>query len=89
MEDIHLDALGKKRRAVVLLFKTQESELQKSLTKWDTNVKLFDEVEKCRVTINFYDQLRISLKDNLSLALEDDEIQRIKRNSLDKLISNG
>ena len=26
-EDIHLDALGKKRRSVVLLFKTQESEL--------------------------------------------------------------
>ncbi|KAM3141229.1 hypothetical protein pb186bvf_006614 [Paramecium bursaria] len=88
-EDIHLDALGKKRRAVVLLFKTQESELQKTLTKWDTNVKLFDEVEKCRVTINFYDQLRINLKDNLALALEDDEIQRIKRNSLDQLIQNG
>ena len=49
-------------------------------------MKLFDEVEKCRVTINFYDQLRINLKDNLALALEDDEIQRIKRNSLDKLI---
>ena len=29
------------------------------------------------------------MKDNLSLALEDDEVQRVKRNALEKVISTG
>ena len=33
--------------------------------------------------------MRLSLKDNLSLVLEDDEIQRVKRNALEKVISTG
>ena len=72
---------------MLLLLKSTESDLQKRLRLWYNNVKLLDQVLRCKYSINFYGGLNICLKNALSLALENPEIQRIKKNSLKKIFA--
>ena len=82
LKDIHYDALAIKKRAVLLLVKTQESEAKKAITGWKHTVEIQNEGRKCRLLINFMESLNQISKDNLGPFMNVKEI-RIKSLALD------
>ncbi|CAD8124479.1 unnamed protein product [Paramecium sonneborni] len=87
LQEVYDDALAIKKRAVLLMIKTQESEQQRTLDQWNKNVSLIREVEKCKIVINLFGFLGQHIKSNIAPLKPDEESQK-KERALLRLIGN-
>ncbi|CAD8109927.1 unnamed protein product [Paramecium primaurelia] len=87
LQEAYDDALAIKKRAVLLMIKTQESEQQRTLDQWNKNVQLIKEVEKCKFVINLFGFLGLHIKNNIAPLKPDEESQK-KEKALLRLIGN-
>lgn len=87
LEEVYEDALAKKKRMMVLLIRTQESELQRAVTTWHTNIKLFDEVQRCKLLFSFYTTLNLVARANVGSIVEDENSRKQER-ALDRIFQN-
>jgi hypothetical protein len=85
--DIHYDALAIKKRTALLIFKTQQTETQQALTQWRHNKDIINEGRKCKLLINFFDQLNNLTADNTRNLIADADSQK-KEKALERIFSN-
>ncbi|CAK61775.1 unnamed protein product (macronuclear) [Paramecium tetraurelia] len=86
--EIYDDALAIKKRAVLLLIKTQESEQQKALSNWNKNVSLIQEVERCKSVILLFKFVGDQIQFNLQIMQPNQE-SRLKEKALLKIIGGN
>ncbi|CAK64956.1 unnamed protein product (macronuclear) [Paramecium tetraurelia] len=87
LQEVYDDGLAIKKRAVLLMIKTQESEQQRTLDQWNKNVSLIREVERCKVVISLFGLLGSHIKNNIAPLKPDEESQK-KEKALLRLIGN-
>ncbi|CAK65705.1 unnamed protein product (macronuclear) [Paramecium tetraurelia] len=88
LNEIYDDALAIKKRAVLLLVKTQESEQQQALSKWNKNVALIQEVERCKSVILLFKFVGDQIQCNLQIMQPNQE-SRLKEKALLKIIGGN
>ncbi|CAD8210248.1 unnamed protein product [Paramecium octaurelia] len=87
LQEVYDDGLAIKKRSVLLMIKTQESEQQRTLDQWNKNVSLIREVERCKVVISLFGLLGLHIKNNIAPLKPDEESQK-KEKALLRLIGN-
>lgn len=65
MKDLNFDALIKKKRVTLMVLKATESGTKKALSSWSNLVKIVHEGTKCKLSLNFFDNLMTIIKTNL------------------------
>ncbi|CAD8207619.1 unnamed protein product [Paramecium pentaurelia] len=88
LHEIYDDALAIKKRAVLLLVKTQESEQQKALSKWNKNVCLIQEVQRCKSVIQLFKFIGNQIQCNLQIMQPNTE-SRLKEKAILKIIEGN
>ncbi|CAD8112533.1 unnamed protein product [Paramecium primaurelia] len=88
LHEIYDDALAIKKRAVLLLVKTQESEQQKALNKWNKNVCLIQEVQRCKSVIQLFKFIGNQIQCNLQIMQPNTE-SKLKEKAILKIIEGN
>ncbi|CAD8123445.1 unnamed protein product [Paramecium sonneborni] len=86
--EIYDDAQAIKKRTVLLLVKTQESEQQKALSQWNKNVSLIQEIKRCKSVILLFKFIGDQMQCNLQILQPNNE-SRVKEKALLKLIESN
>ena len=76
--DIHFDGIAKTKRAVLLLFKTQESGIKRAVMIWKYQSEKVKEALRCKYILKFLEQFNNFATITIAPFFEDERATNIK-----------